>query len=170
MTEGVTTLSDQFVVLAASICHRWIAPVMNDFNSMFFLNLHNIVTTSKMKLGSFQMKACVDIVSIYSHVLIKQRYTISSLPMSFHCYSDYFKLLFHCEMAARRMLLFSTDFLLFLLYIHSTNIISPNIKNLQNQRITLGWQTLMPTHKTFTSLSICCKYRIITTFLDASPN
>lgn len=168
MTEGITTLSDQFVVLAASICHRWIAPVMNDFNSMFFLNLHNIVTTSKMKLGSFQMKACVDIVSIYSHVLIEQHYTISSLPMSFHCYSDYFKLLFHCEMVDHNVTLLYQ--LLFLLCIHSTNIISPNIKNLQNQCITLGWQTLMLTHKTFTSLSICCKYRIITTFLDASPN
>lgn len=37
------------------------------------------------------MKAYVDIVGIYSPVLIKQHYTMSSLPMTLHPYSEYFK-------------------------------------------------------------------------------
>lgn len=34
------------------------------------------------------MKAYVDIVGIYSPVLIEQHYTMSSLPMTLHHYSE----------------------------------------------------------------------------------
>lgn len=94
-----------------------------------------------MKPNYFQMNACADIVSISFRVFIEQLYNLLPSTITQNI-SNYL----------------TEPSLLQVLKIFKTTV------------TVFGWRTLTLTHKTFISLSISCKYRMIIAFLDVSHN